>query len=214
MAVKKLRPYFQAHTIVLLTGLPIKAILHKPDVSGRLLKWAVDLREFDIEYQPRTTIKGQALADLVVESSDTHSQGVGIEKWVLETDGSSRAQGGGAGIVLRTLDGSTMQVHQGLCETHIGGRTLGHRIVTRDYYWPTVKQESEAFMRKCDVCQRFANVIHVPAKTLHSMTSPWPLYKWGIDVVGPLLVAIGQRKFMLVATDYFTKWGSRGLCVD
>ena len=38
------------------------------------------------------------------------------------------------------------------------------------------------------------------------MTSPWPFYKWGIDVVGPLPLATCQRKFMLVATDYFTKW--------
>ena len=61
-------------------------------------------------------------------------------------------------------------------------------------------------MRKCDVCQRFGNVIHVPIKALHSMTSLWPFYKWGIDVVGPLPMATRQQKFMLVATDYFTKW--------
>ena len=57
-------------------------------------------------------------------------------------------------------------------------------------------------MRKCDVCQRFGNVIHVLVETLYSMTSLWPFYKWGIDVMGPLPLAIGQRKFMLVAT----KW--------
>ena len=61
-------------------------------------------------------------------------------------------------------------------------------------------------MRKCDVCQRFGNVIHVSSEALHSVTSPWPFYKWGIDIVGPLPLTTGQRKFMLVATDYFTKW--------
>ena len=60
-------------------------------------------------------------------------------------------------------------------------------------------------MRKCDVCQRFRNVIHVPAEALHSVTSPWPFYKWGMDIMGPLPLA-SQRKFMLVSTDYFTKW--------
>ena len=83
------------------------------------------------------------------------------------------------------------QVHQGLCGTHIGGRTLCHWIVTQGYYWPTMKQESEAFVRKCDVCQQFGNVIHVPTKALHFVTSMWPFYKWGKDVMGPLLVAIG-----------------------
>ena len=40
---------------------------------------------------------------------------------------------------------------------------------------------------------------------LHSMSSPWPFYKWGIDIIGPLPLATGQRKVILVATDYFTK---------
>ena len=39
------------------------------------------------------------------------------------------------------------QVHQGVCGTHIGGQTLCHRIVTRGYYCPTMKHESEAFVR-------------------------------------------------------------------
>ena len=58
MAAKKLRPYFQAHTIIVLTSYPIRAIHNKPDASGRLLKWAVELSEFDIEYHQRSSIKG------------------------------------------------------------------------------------------------------------------------------------------------------------
>ena len=104
VAAKKLWPNFQAHTIVVLTGSSIKAILHKVDKSGRLLKCSIELNEFDIEYRPRTTIKGQVLADFIVERSETHTQGVIDEKWMLETDGSSQAQDGGPGIVLRTPD--------------------------------------------------------------------------------------------------------------
>ena len=48
MAAKKQHPYFQAHTIIVLTNYPIRAILHKLDASGRLLKWVVELSEFDI----------------------------------------------------------------------------------------------------------------------------------------------------------------------
>ena len=58
VAAKKLQSYFQAHTIVVLTGSPIRAILHKPDMSRRLLKWAIEPSEFDIEYRSKTTIKG------------------------------------------------------------------------------------------------------------------------------------------------------------
>ena len=47
--IMKLHPYFEAHTIVVLTNHQIKAILHKLETSGRLLKWAIELSEFDIE---------------------------------------------------------------------------------------------------------------------------------------------------------------------
>ncbi|XP_077229834.1 uncharacterized protein LOC143862648 [Tasmannia lanceolata] len=67
MAARKLRPYFQAHTIKVLTGQPLRQILHRPDTSGRLVKWAVELSEFDIKYLPRPAIKAQILADFIAE---------------------------------------------------------------------------------------------------------------------------------------------------
>ena len=70
MTAKKLCPYFQAHTIVMLTSYLIRAILNKPDASRRLLKWAVELSEFDIEYHTRSTIKGQIITDFIDELSD------------------------------------------------------------------------------------------------------------------------------------------------
>ena len=75
MTTKKLRSYFQAHTIIVLTGSPVKAILYKPVASERLLKWAIDLNEFDIDYQPRSAIKEQVLANLIMERSEVHPQG-------------------------------------------------------------------------------------------------------------------------------------------
>ena len=94
------------------------------------------------------------------------------------------------------------QVHQGVCRMHIKGRTLCYRIITQGYYWPTMKHDLEAFVCNCDVYQRFGNVIHVPTKALHSVTSPWPFYKLRMDIMGPLPLATGQRKFMLA--DYYT----------
>ena len=64
---RHLRHYFQSHTIIVVTNLPVKRFLGKPDVSGRLLKWAVEQGEFDVLYQPRVAIKAQALADFVAE---------------------------------------------------------------------------------------------------------------------------------------------------
>ena len=57
-AARKLRPYFQAHTIEIPTEYPMKQVLHKPETSGRLMKWALELSKFDIRYKPKNLIKG------------------------------------------------------------------------------------------------------------------------------------------------------------
>ena len=55
---RNLHPYFQAGTIKVPTEYPMKQVLHKPETSGRLMKWAIELSEFDIRYKPKTAIKG------------------------------------------------------------------------------------------------------------------------------------------------------------
>ncbi|KAL6332117.1 hypothetical protein AAG906_020799 [Vitis piasezkii] len=73
-AAQKLRPYFQAHPVIVLTDQPLRNILHKPDLTGRMLQWAIELSEFGIEFQPRLSMKGQVMADFVLEYSRRPSQ--------------------------------------------------------------------------------------------------------------------------------------------
>ena len=107
---RKLRPYFQAHTIEVPIEYPMKQILHKPETSGRLMKWAIELSEFDIRYKPKTAIKEQVLADFVLEFtsavSDENAQTMtDLPIWKLSIDGASNAQGSGAGLILTSLEG-------------------------------------------------------------------------------------------------------------
>ena len=67
---RKLPHYFQARTVVILTQLPLKAILWSTDYTGRIAQWGTILGAFDIKYMPRTLIKGQVLADLVAEFAE------------------------------------------------------------------------------------------------------------------------------------------------
>ena len=60
--------------------------------------------------------------------------------------------------------------------------------------------------QKCDKCQRYAPIPHMPLETLKSVSGPWPFAQWAMDIVGPLPTAPAQKKFLLVATDYFSKW--------
>ena len=66
-ATRKLPHYFQARIVVVLTQFPLRSILQSADHRGRIAKWGKTLGVFDIKYMPRTSIKGQVLANLVAE---------------------------------------------------------------------------------------------------------------------------------------------------
>ena len=125
---RKLRPYFQAHKIEVLTDQPLRNIMHSPKASGRLIKWAIELGEFDIKYRPRTAIKAQALVDFVVECTIANQEVGGQEEidkpvqeqgqkekedlettpkeyWKLYFDGASKTKTSGAGLVLQSPEG-------------------------------------------------------------------------------------------------------------
>ncbi|XP_052204113.1 uncharacterized protein LOC127809393 [Diospyros lotus] len=103
---QKLRPYFEAHHVIVLSNQPLRHVLGKSDLSGRMLKWAVELSAFDIDYRPRPAIKAQALADFIVEGTLLVEADEGVSQtWTLFVDGSSSVGGSGAGILLQGPNG-------------------------------------------------------------------------------------------------------------
>uniref|UniRef100_A0A2N9J139 Uncharacterized protein n=1 Tax=Fagus sylvatica TaxID=28930 RepID=A0A2N9J139_FAGSY len=98
------------------------------------------------------------------------------------------------------------EIHEGICGSHTGGRSLAHRALTQGYWWPYMQKDAVDYVRKCDKCQRFSHSVHQPAGELQPLVSPWPFAQWGMDLVGPLPKATGNRRWLIVATDYFTKW--------
>ncbi|XP_022883783.1 uncharacterized protein LOC111400613 [Olea europaea var. sylvestris] len=109
VAPRKLWQYFQSHPIVVLTNQPLKHILQKPDISGRLLRWTIELGEFDIEFKPRPSIKAQALADFIAELTlrprglDSSSSS-SIAMWEILIDGASNSSSLGAGVIIISPD--------------------------------------------------------------------------------------------------------------
>ena len=113
-AARRLRRYFQAHPITVLTDKPIKQILSKPEKSGRVSKWAIELGEHEIEYKGRNSIKGQILADFIAEtpsepSKDKEPPKNGPSKkednWKLYTNGASSSDNSRAGLMLVNPEG-------------------------------------------------------------------------------------------------------------
>ncbi|KAJ9551982.1 hypothetical protein OSB04_016027 [Centaurea solstitialis] len=408
-AAKKLRHYFESHHIIVVTNYPLKTVLRKPELTGRLAKWSIYLSGFDIEFKPKTAIKSQVLADFVAEFSPeieppTYDEVNNVmlqdnKPWILHVDGSSNIRGSGLGVVLKPSHGGNIvysircdfkatnneaeyealiagldiayklgakqlhvrsdsllvtnqvngefqakdskmmmylqatkeriarfesfsieqiprdlnmqadalanlgsafndpslenipilhlmtptienkeemfmneevynwsldiwnylkydrlpedkmearkvkikasrytiienqlyrrstsglilrcisdpnqinkilqEMHDGECGNHSGGRSLANRISRQGYYWPTLREDAIRYVQKCDACQKHSGMIHRPSEPLHSVLIPWPFMRWGMDIVGKLPPAPGQKVFLLVLTDYFSKW--------
>ncbi|KAM2614280.1 hypothetical protein TB2_028922 [Malus domestica] len=126
MSAKKFCPYFQVHSIIVLTNYHLRQILQSSETSGQLVKWAITLGEFDISYQPKPAKKGQAVADFIadftylVDIVSTHKEVVSLPSeaqkieptaptWSLYVNGSSNRQGCGAGLVLTTSNKVAME---------------------------------------------------------------------------------------------------------
>ena len=125
-ATRKLPHYFQAHTVVMLTQLPLKLVLRSANYTVRVAKWGTILEAFDIKYMPRTSIKGQLLADLVAEFAECPEEvemgsetlderlvGVasiqGLPPWELYVDGAANQRGSRVGLLLVSLEKITIE---------------------------------------------------------------------------------------------------------
>ncbi|GAU44271.1 hypothetical protein TSUD_133170 [Trifolium subterraneum] len=109
-AARRLRYYFLAHTIVVRTDQSIKSLLVRPDMADRVLKWSLELSEFNIHYESRKSLKVQVLADFVAEMTCSPSSTDGANKWTIFVDGASNATGAGAGIILDNEEGILIEV--------------------------------------------------------------------------------------------------------
>ncbi|XP_050222714.1 uncharacterized protein LOC126672805 [Mercurialis annua] len=355
VAAEKLRRYFEAHIIVVRTNQPLRKALQRPEMSGRLVSWSVQLGGYDIRYEPRPALKAQVLAYFIAEttaSDQPEEPDEQLRRWVLEVDGASNLEGSGAGVVLKGPHGVTLrssvkfdfpasnnaaeyealliglrmelggkwvieqvprlenqeadvlakaatvnekipgvhfsvqkhssidnhetifltqpsenwmqgiahylmdgtlpenrdkaykilrqapyyafldgvlyrksfthpwsrcltaeegeyvlrEIHEGICGAHIAPRMLAKKAVLQGYYWPLMVRQAEEIVKKCENCQRHQNIRHAPTTEQCPITSPWPFATWGIDILGPFTPTTGQKKFLIVAVDHFTKW--------
>ncbi|XP_075665775.1 uncharacterized protein LOC142635518 [Castanea sativa] len=109
MAARKLKPYFQAHTIVILTDKPLRRAMGSPAAAGRMALWSIELSEFDIQYRLRIAIKGQAVADFIAEFTSVEGEEAKNPQWSIFTDGSSNKKAGGVGVVLKSPIGDEIE---------------------------------------------------------------------------------------------------------
>ncbi|RVW54494.1 Retrovirus-related Pol polyprotein from transposon 17.6 [Vitis vinifera] len=299
-AAQKLRPYFQAHSVVVLTDQPLHNILHKPDLTRRMLQWAIELSKptqhkepreeewwtllvdgasrssgfgvglllqsptgeqleqairlgfpvsnNEIEYEKEYETKDERMARYLTKVRDTLQR---FAEWTIKKikridNGCADALAGIAAslpikeaillpvhvqtnpsvteaptcntieasqangqkwteAIIRYLRIGTLleepkQAHKTRRSISSASGPLARILLAHD------EKDAAAYVKKCDKCQRHAHIPHVPSKTLKPIFGPWPFVQWGMDIVRPLPIATTQKKFLLVATDYFSKW--------
>jgi hypothetical protein len=99
------------------------------------------------------------------------------------------------------------EVHEGLCGAHQSAYRMKWIIRRTGYFWPTMLEDCFEYYKGCQECQRFGNIQRVPASAMNPIIKPWPFRGWGIDLIGQIYPPSSKgHKFILLATDYFTKW--------
>ncbi|GJV47605.1 reverse transcriptase domain-containing protein [Tanacetum coccineum] len=173
-ASKRLKRYFQAHTVVVITNQPMKQLLSSSEISGRMLKWKSSRR---IRHPYRQGPQSKVLVEEI--EGKIHN-----EKEILDI---CRKEG---------IQDDT------ICEY------LTKEILPEDKKKARAVRRKAArnLIRECNDCQIHRPSQEIRSRTYPPSTSPWPFYKWGIDIAGPFPEGPGKVKFLIVAIDYFTKW--------
>ena len=116
MASRKLRHYFQAHQIAVVTRFLLQRILRNPEATGRIVEWALELSSFGLKFESTSTIQSRALAEFIAECTPTTDEEVletvipgkeAPQEWIMYFDGAFSLQGVGASMLLVTPSRST-----------------------------------------------------------------------------------------------------------
>ena len=116
------------------------------------------------------------------------------------------------GTLLRCLEleeseKALAEVHDGICGAHSNGLALARKLLRTGYYWPTMQADAVRYARSCQKCQLHGNLIHAPGRELIPSVTYWPFQQWAFDLVGKIHPSSSSgHKFIITATEYFTKW--------
>jgi hypothetical protein len=101
---------------------------------------------------------------------------------------------------------SVQEVHDGICGAHQSAYKMNWLLRGAGFYWPTMVDDCVKYQKGCEACQRFRNIQLAPASVMNSIMKPWPFRGWGVDFIGEIHPGSSkEHRFILVATDYFTK---------
>jgi hypothetical protein len=99
------------------------------------------------------------------------------------------------------------EVYEGICGTHQSTHMMKWLLRRAGFYWPTLLNDCFRYYKGCESCQKLGDVQFAPTSMLHHIIKLWPFHSWTLEFVGQIHPASSKgHRFVLVATDYFTKW--------
>ncbi|GKU90867.1 hypothetical protein SLEP1_g4811 [Rubroshorea leprosula] len=212
---RKLRPYFQAHPIVILTDQPLRQILQKLECSGRLIKWQVESKVMEVSIDPETPswtdpIKAYLRDGTVPNDKPEEMQLRKKASQCTLVDGVLYKKSYSLHLLHcltpYEIEYTLRKVHEGVCGNHIGARTMAHKVLRQGYYWPIMQEDAKKYVQKCQKCQFFAHLTHQPTEELTTLVAPWPFAQWGIDLLGPFIKGTRGVTHLVITIDCFIKW--------
>jgi hypothetical protein len=99
------------------------------------------------------------------------------------------------------------EVYEGICGTHQSAHRMKCLLHHARFYWPTMINDCFRCYKGCKSCQKFRDVQLAPAAMSHLIIKPCLFHSWALNIFDQIHPASSKgHKFVLVATDYFTKW--------
>jgi hypothetical protein len=99
------------------------------------------------------------------------------------------------------------EVHYGICGAHQSAYKMNWLLRRAGFYWPTMMHDCVKYQKGCRACQRFENIQLAPAGVMNSIVNTCPFRGWELDFIVEIHPESSKgHQFILVATDYFTKW--------